>query len=244
MKQLYLYLVIWTVLSSCQKRDANENVVLKDTTIVLFDIKNYDRNELSKFIKEINDLNPKVIGLDFFLDSLKDSSVDSLLAINIRDSKKVILAARINYNTNLIEGSHPFFTQYAKSEGLNSYLVDEYNQITDYIPLYQDSKRQMTSFPNDLAFAFKVTPNNRITNFTINEPRKIKIFKGTESFVLLDESNIRLNVVQNKIILFSSLDSKEGFTDEYTVELNGKKVKLPLSVITANIILDILNDSK
>lgn len=244
MKQIYLCLLILTVFLGCQKRNSDEHLELKDSTVVFFDIRNYGRNELGKYIKEINDLNPKVIGLDFFLDSLKDSTVDSILAMNIMDSRRIILAARINPTTNQIEGSHSFFTQHAKGEALISYLVDENSQINEYIPLYQDSKRQMTSFPNDLAFAFKVTPNNRITNFTINEPIEIKISKGIESFKILDDTNLILNDVQNKIVLFSPLDFEEGYTDQYTVKLNGKDVKLPTAVITANIILSILNDSK
>lgn len=242
MKQAFIFLFICMQLLSCHKSAENKYASPKDTTIVFFNIKYHDRNALSKFIMEINDLNPKVIGLDFFLDSLKDSSVDSMLASNIRDSKKVILAARINYETNLIEGSHPFFTQHAKGEGLISYLIDENNKITDYIPLYQDSKRQMISFPNDLAFAFKVTPNNRITNFTINKPQRIEITKGIEYFEILDKNSISSDNVKDKIVIFSALDYNEDFKGEFTVELNGNEVKLPSAIITANIILEILND--
>ena len=238
MKYFNINLIVLIVLIGCNTKNEKAQTP-KDSTIVFFNIKKYSRVEIGKYIDKIDSLGPKLICVSALFDSLKDSLGDSLLAFSIKKSRKVILAAYINKETNQLIRSHPIFRSNVKSEGVISYLVDKDGSIASYEPLYQDLRMQMISYPNEIAFAYRITENNRITKFEINQKVDIEFKRDTSDFMILNEGNINADLVKNKIVLFGNLSPDEK--DTYIIKVNGKKVNVPFEVVNANVILNILS---
>lgn len=216
--------------------------IVKDPSIFFFNINGYNRTEISEHIHKIDSFGPRLICLSSLFEFGMDHDGDFLLAQAIKNSKKVILAAYINPQTGQINRSHAEFIKHAKNEGVISFLLDDEDLTVSHIPLYQDSLMQMMSYANVIAFNYLITENNRITRFDVNREEKIEFSKGLNDFFMLDESQVYSTLVKDKIALLGNFGPEQ--MDTYFIKVRGIRMSVPLDVVNANVIQNIVSSSK
>lgn len=238
-----LILLFIALLMNCATgiRDTDdESSMIKDSTVVFFDIGNYSRKELSQFIDLINKFEPGIIALSLQFDSLKKREDDSLLIRSIENAGKVILSAEIGNDDSSIRKSHQAFSKYAMAEGVLSYLVGKDGLTDEYIPLFEDSQGQMLSFPEEIVFNFEPSTLKSFDRLRVNKTVRINYVKGFGDFFILDEKELEPKLIKGKIVVFGYL-GVDGFV--YSIpSANGGRVKAPSALVTANIILNRLSD--
>jgi CHASE2 domain-containing sensor protein len=241
-KLLVLLIIILTAIAGCK----NYNKYVKidggpDSLIVLFNIKNYNRSQLSYFIEEINKYNPSVIGLNFLLDGQKEPQSDSLLASAIGSSKRIILASII-HSDSIVQEPPSIFTQKAAITGTLSYLTDENDIVTSYTPLFENNDGQKVSFPSSLAFYYDASIGGKeFRHFRVNEQVDILYTKTLDQFIILDETNFSEKLIKDKIVIFGYLGPDSESLVETPMDVILKKdSKTYLTVITANIVLNLI----
>lgn len=93
--------------------------IINEDRIVLVNVGQPDRDTIAKMINHINAAKASVIGVDVFFEERKDSKVDSMLHLSIKNSPNIVLANRlVNYidRKDLFEtevGIDTFFSNYA-----------------------------------------------------------------------------------------------------------------------------------
>jgi len=78
--------ILLILILSCSNREA-----LISNDLIIINYKDYGREEFASLIREITKCNPKFIYIDAFFEELVDQKNDSLLALAIRESNRVIL---------------------------------------------------------------------------------------------------------------------------------------------------------
>lgn len=214
----------------------------KDHLITLFRIEQPTRQELAHVLKTIDSSGPKVIVLNGVLGQLKNHKEDSTLAASISSVKNIIFAADINPYNESIEKSNAFFKRGDFQEGVVSYLVDTNGNTSNYIPLYEDEDEQLFALPDQVVFNFRPETIDRFHKMKINAPVPIKFSKSLSDFNVVDVEHFDPEILKDKIVIIGYLGPTDN--DTYQVYYNGSTVKTYSSVITANIILNILSENK
>ena len=225
----------------CSQKDGVGNTV-KDSLIVFFNVKDdYTRMDLANALKGIDSLGPKLIALEVIIDSVKYSTEDSLLATTLSSLETLILSADVSEPDLSIGKTNSFFKRKVFGEGLLSYLVEEDSTTIRYIPLFQNQHEQMLSFPDQIVFNFQPETLYRFREMQVNKAVPIEYSKTLENFHVIDRENWRPELVQDKIIIVAQFG---GNDDAFYIPFRNAKIKTYSAVITANVVLEILNVHK
>lgn len=230
--------IISIIIIGCTQK-TNESVLQEhvqlDTTIYLFDIKQFSRQELSMYIEKINALEPSVIGINVSLPLPKDHKGDSAFQQSIVHSGRVVLCATIKDDNDIVH-SNPCFLQSALDEGVISYLIDEDGAIRSYQPLFDGKHKQMSSFPDMIAYHYDPRTLSKFEKFEIDEIIPVQYIKQLGNFKILNADSIASYKLKGKIVIFDDLTPSEF---KRTIpDAEGKLRKVPSAVITANVILN------
>ena len=232
-----------------------------DTNIVLVNIGNLSRNELSEEISVLNKFNPAVIGIDAFFEAEKDPVSDSLLSRAFSNCRNLVMVDKLdsfNENTNRygsIRSSITKFSRFSKGGFANLPNDDEvgFRTIREFRPLVKvrDStalafSSMITSIYDKNAFQYLSQRGNQ--NEVIN-------FRGNYNrFYFLDayqfaEPGVDLSFIKDKILLMGYMGpdlNTKTFEDVFFTPLNDRYAGKSFPdmygiVIHANIISMILN---
>jgi CHASE2 domain-containing sensor protein len=121
-----------------------------DKRIVIVNIGNANREELSLIVDKVASFQPKVMGLDVLFDGPRDEHQDSLLRESFRRNKNLVLA--VKYQTNkhdkLIGGGN-FFTDSSSLIGYVNFPYDtDYESIRYYFPFKADDHDKNIVLPS------------------------------------------------------------------------------------------------
>jgi len=219
---------------------SNEN----EERIVLFNVKELGRKEIGQVINQISRCEPKVIGLDVLFAESDDKFIDSLLSLEIKNSRNVILLESLE-NGELVR-SVQMFRENILGEGIVEYGVDKNNVITDFVALYEDKNGQEFSFPFLCALYYDAKVKDSFYHTIIpNNLCEIHYTKAQNQFLQFDFdglSNLSCEKIQGKIVLFGYLgpENKSSFMTPLD-KVSGDETKTYSTVIVANIILSILD---
>ncbi len=232
------------------------NTVVQE--IVLINIEDADRAEISVILQLINSLQPKVVGLDVFISHAKDEIGDSLLlkAIEAMGSK-LVMAAYFDEDRNRFSEKYQYFegVQYGHANILTS--SDRTKVVREYFPFFNDANDTLWAFPVLLAtyYSSQHTPTIKKRN---NQIERINYVGGMQSFVSINKSDLyslsddELRfLISDKMVLVGFLGEKSlhssDFDDVFFTPLNEKFAGRSFPdmyglVIHANIATMILNN--
>lgn len=238
-----LLLITCIAIACSSKTDQSKDIVLaKDTTIFLFDIKQYSRSELATFIERINEFEPSVIAIHAVFPSQKSFREDSAFQQAIVHSGRVVLCTNINNDDQIMVHSIPFFVQSALDEGVNSVVIDEDGGARKYRPLYQGRDEGLISFPDKIAYHYNPHVIDDFERFRINESIPINYAKTLNDFHVLDIGSLSSYKIRGKIVLLTDI-STTG-VHELIPNAEGNLMSVPAGLIIANIVLRRLNSIK
>lgn len=191
----------------CGVNEKREKLPIKDSIITFFDLKDYTRKEIGVCIDQVSALNPKVIGLCVVFDGLTDADSDSLLAVSIVKSGRVILEMDVDDTSLKLIRSNPIFTAGALDEGVLS-IIDRDTKVIQYVPLFQNNEGQAENLASVIAFNYRITDNNRIDNKEINGVAEAKLVKEFNEFNVISKDNLDASAVSGRIVLFGGLNDR------------------------------------
>lgn len=203
---------------------SSSNKISKD--IVLINIEQRDRYELSQLIEKIKESKPKVIGLDVIFKQAKNSYTDSILSHTINDS---IIVNSIIINQDSIKRNHAIF-QNENQEGFVNFNFDNKTSvIRNFKGIVKKSDKLYEAFSVVIANKFL---NNKLKKRKLKLPRHINYLGNIDAFVTMNFDQIVLledtGILKDKIVLLGYLGTPTG--NMYDIE---DKHFTPLNKITA-----------
>jgi CHASE2 domain-containing sensor protein len=213
-----------------------------DIPIVLFNMADLGRGEISQMIQAINKCEPKVIGLKTIFQGVKLPKDDSLLVAIIRESNKIVLFTEVTEDDEFVSSDEKF-SDYALGNGtLTLGTVDDVT-ITSYVPVFEGKHGQSFAFPLMLA---RIYANEETRMFfksiVINRHYEIDFTRHQDQFIQFEYKDLKslpCDAIRGKIALIGYL-GPEDISNYYTpLDKNGNKTYT--TVIIANIVLTILD---
>jgi CHASE2 domain-containing sensor protein len=201
-----------------------------NTDIVLINIEQRNRIEISQLIESIDNANPKVIGLDVIFKDKRESFSDSILADAL--NKKNVINSYIIEKDSLIT-NNDFFNNDQKNGFVNFNFDNKTSIVRGFKGIITKDDKVHYSFPvmiskQVLASKFDL---NRYSKKLKNE-LSIKFYGNLNSFIHFDFDELMLledrSILKDKIVLLGYIGTPTG--NNYDVE---DKHFTPLNKITA-----------
>lgn len=234
-----------------------------DTSIVIVNIGNEDRQGIARIVRNINKYSPKVVGIDAFFRMPKDEYGDSVLAESFRSTNNLILVSKVAFKTSderefdTLETSNPMFMKGVKT-GYANLIVD---QMRSFMTCRETTIQER--------YAGKVEPSFALAMADVFAPSKAALarkrhegiesinFRGNESsFYHVDvdmalDSMADLSIVSNKVVILGFMGASLGaksFEDNFFTPLNEQYVGRSFPdmygcVVHANILAMILHEN-
>lgn len=236
LKRLASYLfsvVLVTLFAQCESKGRQSQGI--DSTIVFVDISDESRYEIATLVSAVSSHNPEIIVLNAIFDTLGDVKVDSILRDNIARAGNVIFSIEVGKDISF-HRSHSIFVEQGIGEGALTYLSGSDGVRDEYIPLIENDEEQVLSLPYEIAFRIDERMYSKFKTLRVNREQVIECTKVKEDFLILDREKFSSDLIENKIVIFGVLSS-EG----YFMNVNGTATESNSSVITANLILQLLS---
>jgi CHASE2 domain-containing sensor protein len=238
-----------------------DNEVKLEDRIVLVNIGNPDRTQISSMLDRILAANPRVIGLDVFLSDEKEALSDSMLQASIkRGEDKIVLATALqDYDEDLgifkiVSVDDSMFSNYARV-GFANFPANPTKTIRYFSSSELGPNGPVRSFATEIAHVYDSTKVNQLfkrantlerIHFTSTEGDFIKF----EPESILDTAIDLRPLLENKIILMGYSGSNEWndpLIDKHFTPLNDRYTGRSTPdmygfVIHANIIQMILDN--
>lgn len=232
-----------------------------DTNIVLVNIGNLSRKELSEEISVLNKFKPAVIGIDAFFEIEKDRNSDSLLSVAFSNCLNLVMVDKLdsfNENTNRygsIRSSITKFSRFSKGGFANLPNDDEvgFRTIREFRPLVKVRDSTALAFSSMIISIY----NKNALQYLSQRGNQIEVinFRGNYNrFYFLDtyqyaEPGVDLSFIKDKILLMGYMGpdlNTKTFEDVFFTPLNDRYAGKSFPdmygiVIHANIISMILN---
>lgn len=206
----------------------SNNEINKD--IVLVNIEQRNRFELSQLIESISNSNPKVIGLDIIFRDKKESFSDSILA-NVINQENIITSYIIEKD-NIIT-NHNIFNDKQESGFVNFNFDNKTSIIRGFKGIVSKNNVDYFSFPTIISkkvLGTKFESNNYIKK--LKNQLSIKFYGNLDSFINFDFDELMAledkSILNNKIVLLGYIGTPTG--NKYDVE---DKHFTPLNKVTA-----------
>jgi CHASE2 domain-containing sensor protein len=232
-----------------------------DTNIVLVNLSNLSRAEISRQVNIINSFNPKVVGIDAIFQEEKEFFSDSLLADAFSKCRNLVLVSKLDkyreesdvYDTLL--SSIEIFNKYASNGFANLPNDDKvsFRTIREFKPVSKTNGAKVKSFAVKIAEIYNPEALQAL-NKRDNEIEKINYVGNYNKFYYIDAYQVLsgesdISFIKDKIVLMGfmgrSLNDKT-FEDIYFTPLNERYAGKAFPdmygvVIHANIISMILS---
>ena len=225
-------LISVTLLGCNGQKKTDADALGQSGKIVLADLSTLNRARLAEFIDSISVHGPRVIGINAIFDSLSDGRGDSLLALSIMNSGRVVLVSGVENSSGKYHRSNSIFRMGAKGEGVQSNLVNDRNLALEYVPLYENSEGQQMNFATGIALWF--TEDDRIWDgLRVNKIESLDFETYFQDFTEIAYKDADLQGIDDKIVLIGDLS---GNTDLINVKVDGKIIQSNYTELYANII--------
>lgn len=235
-----------------------------DSTIILVDIDDMARDEISRLLDRIREQNPKVVGLDVIFEKEKDANSDSMLVRSLANIEQVVLAGSPkDFDEKLgsylhLAGSHPKFSKYGKTGSTKLIGDGKAGGYFKTIRAFNPQEKIRNVFDSHFAVQIASIYDQNISFQFLqreNEMELIHFRRTIDNYIKLSASDIHslsnLSFINDRIVLlgFLGLDGREkDFESTYFTPMNkriaGRSYPDTRStVIFANIISMILEES-
>lgn len=216
-----------------------------DTGIVIVNIGSAGRYGIGEMIREIEPLNPKVIGVDVLFNEKKDARGDSILSAMFSGHDNVILACRIQ------NGS--FFLDKAREKGYVNFVGEEGGVIRYFMPRFESRESSYWSFPAVVVKKADQEAFRRLEERE-NETEIINYIRTSGKFIVVDGNDV-LNrkvdagLISGKIVLLGYVgsglfDVEDKHFTPFNQQFSGKALPDMNGIfIHANIIRMVLDGS-
>lgn len=225
-----------------------------NTDIVVINVEDRDRFEISLLLESVIKAKPKVVGVDLIFKELKEPYSDSLLASHLKH-EKVIQAFVLDEDTNIYNHSN-FRTN---NEGFVNFNFDNQESvIREFVGIHNKGNKQYLAWSAlvaKMAIGDSIWEQRKYSkHLKGNTP--IKYFGRNDSFMIFsyDEYMAQANkaMIKDKIVVLGYVGSPTGniynVEDKHFTPLNavtsGKSIPDMFgAVVNANIISMLINDS-
>lgn len=234
-----------------------------DTNIVVVNLSNLSRSDISRQVNIINSWNPKVIGIDAIFQEEKEHYSDSLLTDAFIRCKNLVLVNKLDkYNEgtdtyDTLINSTSIFNKYV-STGFANLPNDEnvsFRTIREFRPFSKAYGKQVPAFASKIVQLYN-PQILQVLNKRDNEIEKINYIGNYDKFYYLDQSQVSsvkndLSFIKDKIVLMGFMGlslNEKTFEDIYFTPLNERYAGKAFPdmygvVIHANIISMILQEN-
>lgn len=236
MIQLLKILITLTLLISCgTSNNINENKRLKD--IILVNTSG-EKCEVAQIIDLIDRCNPKVVGLNLLFSDNTNSVCDKKLIDAIELSGKIILVEGL-YDS-LSDETFYLKAKYTGETGLSRHDSDSSTNFYYRLSPFTDLR---FSFPYLIAHHYDKSKGAMLASQSFRKQNQLMFYHQTSDFKILTIDNIskNCNTLSDKIVLIGQMNENASHL-RYTEFKNNDLKELNVTVLQANIILDILND--
>lgn len=233
MRQIILTLFTLTALTSCGQTGANKR--LNDIVIINT---SGEKCEVGQIINLVDKYKPKIIGLNLLFSSNENSTCDNNLIQAIEQSGKIILIEGL-YDS-LSDESFYVKAKYTGETGLARHDSD--SSVNFYYRISTYSKGRF-SFPYFVALNYDKAKGPTLASQSFPKQYPLKFYNQSVDFKVLtiDEITKNNNQLTDKIVLIGRLGEKDQDLRQ-TEFKNSNLRQVNVTVLQANIILDILND--
>ena len=184
MKLLPFFSII-TTLISCSGQTPHIGRVGPERDIVLINIQNGDRAFIAKILSKIDSIKPKVVGINIYFKTPKDTKDDSLIFRALKNLKGDILSYGIN-ESGIEEYSIPLFTTAVDDQGFLNF--EETNGLVSKMtPVKQIDEKTHESFALKIANRWKPDFDN---SYSKNKPLPIEYSRTLNSFLIINGSDL------------------------------------------------------
>lgn len=227
-----------------------------DTSIVIVNIGNLGRAEITRQIERVAAHHPAAIGLDMFFRQPKNSHDDSLLVLALSKVKNLVMVTKLTQFNEVretfdsLETSHPMFVQGANF-GFANVIVDSLSGFrTVRLCTAKERAYDSTALAFSVQLAKIINPEAAQRFIDRNNDTEVINYRGNysryytfDAFDVLN-SEINLEVVRGKIVLFGFMGhslAEPSLEDVFFTPLNVRNIGKTLPdmygiVIHANII--------
>lgn len=241
------------------KNSKNSDIKTKlSNDIVIINAADRNRYEIARLIDKINTENPKVIGLDFVFEGPKDYAYDSALKYSIKNTSRIVLAAKFkNENNKKTDYIKPSETLGKCISGYANLMIPSMDKTVRYFRSF-DYYKEKKVYPFSLEIAKMYDPTKAEKFIKRNKQFEVINYQGNLESLHHFNGNDIINdnflkgFLKNKIILIgfyaSDCNPNQILDDYFYTPMNEKIIgrKFPDTygvVIQANIINMILNES-
>lgn len=206
-----------------------------DTSIVIVNIGNENRDGIARIVRNINRYSPKVVGVDAFFRMPRDEYGDSVLAEAFQSTQNLVLVSKVAFRSSdegafdTLETSHPMFMEGAKTGYANLVVDQQRSFMTCRETTLQERYADKVEPSFALAMADVFAPS--MAAIARKRPEGIESinFRGKESsFYLVDadmalDSTADLSIVTDKAVILGFMGASLGtasFEDNFFTPLN------------------------
>ncbi len=204
-----------------------------DTGIVVINIGNLQRDSIALLLNRVNTQNPKVVGLDAFFMSRKDSISDSLLKSALSGTKNLVLAGILTTDEvgrSSISGTHPWFGRYQPAFANLTGNEENTATVREFRPFVISDDSLWSSFAAEVIRKADSQAWEKLKSR--GKHREIINYTGGPgSFLCLDYKELfdpatDLRVLKNRIILLGylgeSFEAPKDMEDLHFTPMNSK----------------------
>jgi CHASE2 domain-containing sensor protein len=245
------YLLLIAIVSACGTRQQEIKVetdikakVETDTKVnelVLVNAGVIDRCQMSQLVRSISECNPKIIGVNFLFTEEKDEKCDSSLRQAIVDSDRVILAEGYENDTHIMP--HKKFFDAAYLSGLTGFIQSEDGVIDYYYRLSDNKGRWAYSFPFLIALQDSTDRGSELAAKSSSKDYPIILSHDLNDFKVVDKEDIQnhCGTIEGKLVIIGYLGPDH--IDIFKTRSTTNSIDITYgTIVTANIVLDILKD--
>jgi CHASE2 domain-containing sensor protein len=230
----YTILTIFTLTALISYGQTESNKRLGD--IILINTSG-EKCEVGQLINLIDKCKPKVIGLNLLFTENENSTCDNNLLSAIDLSGKIILIEGL-YDS-LSNESFYLKSKYTGETGLARHDSDSSANFYYRVSPYSNGR---FSFPYLIALHYDMSKGEMLASQSFLKPYPLIFYHHSSDFKTLTVKDLENNCNQltEKIVLIGQLGENRNI--RHTEFKNNKLSQLNVTVLQANIILDILND--
>jgi len=198
-----------------------------DQRIVLVNIGQADRGEISMMLQKIHEANPKAIGLDVRFEEARDPALDAMLSRTLKSIPNLVMASRLSWTQNKAIEEKGYFENNINPYGYANFIGEDKGTIRYYSPDEQVKGQTYLSFTaallkiaDTIAYQRLLARQKEVED--IHYKRKAHQYLVVELDELL-EDEVEPAVFTNNIVLIGYLnDDPNDIEDKHFTPMNPK----------------------